>query len=537
MMIDTISHRNRFRSFVMRHRSAIRDLSLILAGTVVTLYWVYAIDVFENAPGLPEKAETIELDEALLVGSLVALALLVFAWRQYVRQRRETARRIAAEQYARELAYQDGLTGLPNRRQFDEALTEAIGSPPRAGAAHGLFLLDLNGFKQVNDVHGHGVGDEVLIVVAQRLLGAMRDGDMVARFGGDEFAILARHLAGAEAATNVARRVIEALDAPIAAGGAVHRVGVGIGIAMSPQDATTIGEAVRKADVALYRAKTERRSALRFFEPAMDARVKERSAFEQELRAAMDADAIQPVFHPVVRLETGDVTGFELKPLWRRADGSLVPEDRFIPVAEEAGLIHVLAEDLLRKGCEAAARWPAGVRLSADLFPSQIKDELLAARIVRILHEAGIAATRLDLEITESALVADPEGARTLLGTLRASGIRVVLDNFGTGYSSLYHLRNFRLDAVKIDRSFIEAMDADGESAGIVSALVGLGRGLGMSVIAEGVAGPKQETTLLDHGCDTGQGPMFSGPLSASATMSLFRSTPAALIGHDRKGL
>ena len=446
----------------MRHRFAIRDLSLVAAGTLVALYWVYAVDVFENEPGLSEKKATVELDEALLVGALLALGLLVFAWRQYVRQRRETARRIAAEQHARQLAYQDGLTGLPNRRQFEEALTEALGSPPRAGAGHGLFLLDLNGFKQINDVHGHGVGDEVLTIVGHRLLGAMREGDMVARFGGDEFAILATHLAGSEAATNVALRVIEALDTPILAGGAVHRVGVGIGTAILPQDADTNEEAMRKADVALYRAKAERRSALRFFEPAMDARVRERSAFEQELRAAIDAGAIRPFFAPVIRFATGEVIGFELKPQWLGTDGAPVPADRFVPVAEEVGLIHVLAENLLRQGCQAAVLWPAQVTLSADLFASQLRDQLLPARIVRLLQETGLAPSRLELEITESALVADPESAGALLGTLRAAGIRVVLDNFGTGYSSLYHLRNFKLDAVKIDRRFVEAMGADG---------------------------------------------------------------------------
>ena len=506
----------------MRHRFAIRDLSIVGAGTLVVLYWVYALDVFENAPGVPKKEATIELDEALLVGALLALGLLVFAWRQYVRQRQETRRRIAAEQHARELAYQDGLTGLPNRRQFDDALREAIGSPPRAGAGHGLFMLDLNGFKQINDVHGHGVGDEVLTIVGQRLLAATREGDMVARRGGDEFAILAKHLAGSEAATNVAMRVIEALDVPITAGGAVHRVGTGIGIAIIPQDATSVEEALRKADVALYRAKAERRSALRFFEPAMDARVRERSAFVRELRAAIDAGAIRPVFLPVVHLATGEVTGFELKPHWQGTNGVPVPAERFIPVAEEVGLIHALAEDLLRQGCRAATAWPSQVTLSADVFPSQLKDQLLTARILRLLHETQLAPGRLHLEVTESALVADPESAGALLGTMRAAGIRVVLDNFGTGYSSLYHLRNFKLDAVKIDRRFIEAMSNDGESASIVTALVGLGRGLGMNVIAEGIVAGDQEAALLERGCETGQGPLFSEPLSAADTVTLF---------------
>jgi diguanylate cyclase (GGDEF)-like protein len=512
----------------MRHRFAIRDLSMVGAGTLVALYWVYAIDIFENARGLPDKHAAIELDEALLVGALLALGLLAFAWRQYVRQRQEIGRRIAAEQHARELAYQDGLTGLPNRRQFDDALKQASGSLPRAGAAHALFLLDLNGFKQINDVYGHGVGDEVLTIVGQRLLAAMRDGDMVARFGGDEFAILAKHLAGSEAATNVALRVIEVLDAPITAGGAVHRVSTGIGTAMIPQDATSVEEALRMADVALYRAKAERRSALRFFEPAMDARVRERSAFERELRAAIDGGAIRPMFMPVVHLATGAITSFELKPHWPLDDGGSVPAERFIPVAEEAGLIHALAEDLLRQGCRAATAWPPHVTLSADVFPSQLKDQLLTARIVRLLHEVQLAPDRLQLEMPESALVSDPESAGALLGTIRGAGIRVVLDHFGTGYSSLYHLRAFKLDAVKIDSRLVEAMSSDGESASIVAALVGLGRGLGMHVIADGVVAGDQEAALLERGCETGQGSLFSNSLSAADTASLFAADLSA---------
>jgi diguanylate cyclase (GGDEF)-like protein len=522
MGYDYTSRSARFRSFVMRHRFAMRDLSIVAVFALVTLYWVYEVDVFENAPGLSTKNATIELDEALLVGGLLALALLAFAWRQYVRQRHETARRVAAEQHARELAYQDGLTGLPNRRRFDEALKEAIGSPPRAGACHGLFLLDLNGFKQINDIHGHGVGDEVLTIVGQRLLAAMRDGDMVARIGGDEFAVLAMHLLGSEAATNVAMRVVDALEAPITAGGSVHRIGTGIGIAMIPQDANTGEEAQRKADVALYRAKAERRSAIRFFEPLMDARVHERSAFVHELRAAVAAGDIKPIFLPIVQLASSEVTGFELKPRWEASDGTVVPAERFIPVAEEAGLMHAIGEDLLRKGCEAAAVWPAHVTLAADVFQSQLKDQLFSAKVVRLLHETGVAPSRLQLEITESALVADPESAGLLLGTLRGAGIRVVLDNFGTGYSSLYHLRNFKLDAVKIDRRFVETMNADHDSASIVTALVGLGRGLGMSVIAEGVAASDQESSLLNQGCETGQGPLFSEPLTSMGTAGLF---------------
>jgi diguanylate cyclase (GGDEF)-like protein len=404
----------------------------------------------------------------------------------------------------------------------------AVAAPPRAGASHGVFLLDLNGFKKINDVHGHGVGDEVLTIVAQRLRSAMRDGDLVARFGGDEFAVLTQHLSGPEAATTLALRIMECLVSPITAGAATHRVGVGIGIALVPSDASTPEEAMRKADVALYRAKAERRSALRFFEPTMDVRVKERASIESALREAMDAGHIDTMYQPSVNLRTHQVIGFEAVPRWIDPTHGAIPLERFVAIAEEAGLIHALAERILRQACDAARTWPLYVKLSVDIYPSQLKDSLLPSRILRILEDCGIAPNRLEVEITESALVADMENAQVVLGALHEAGVRIALDNFGTGYSSLYHLRNFKLDKIKIDSSFIHAMANETASAGIVKALVGLGQGLGLTVAADGVEGTGQESSLLSSGCEQGQGQFFSAPVTAIDTLALFASDSTA---------
>ena len=304
------------KAFVSRHRAAVQDLWFIAIVMVVATFLAFEFDIYANENSMTRKAETIELDEALTLGGLLSIGLLIFAWRRYQEQKRETRRRVAAEQYSRQLAFQDPLTGLANRRQFDEALHAAIGAPPHSGSCHAVFLLDLNGFKGINDVHGHGVGDDLLIVIAQRLTKAVGGDGLAARLGGDEFAILSQHLMGSEAATSIAIRVLGAIGQPASIGNIVHHVGCGIGIALMPTDATTAREAMRKADVALYRAKSERRSALRFFEEAMDRRVHDRARLDQHLRAAIGAGTIVPFFQPIVDLTSRRVLGFEAIPRW-----------------------------------------------------------------------------------------------------------------------------------------------------------------------------------------------------------------------------
>jgi diguanylate cyclase (GGDEF)-like protein len=513
----------RARSFIIRHRRGIKELSIIVAFFVVGLYLTFAYDVFTTEGEVTVHRETVELDEALLLGALTAVGLLIFSVRRYVEQKRETRRRIAAEQHVRELAFQDPLTGLANRRQFDDALKAAIAAPPHEGAVHAVFLLDLNGFKQINDVHGHGVGDEVLIITAQRLFGAMRDGDLVARLGGDEFAILALHLTSAEAATNVALRVIDALATPISTGNTKHQIGSGIGISLIPEDASTPEQALRKADLALYRAKEERRSAVRFFEDEMDKRVQERQWLEQELRAAVASGGIQTYFQASVDLRTKAIVGFEALPRWIHPSFGEITSDRFIPIAEECGLIHELADQILRQACMAAVQWPSDVVLSIDVLSSQLKDKKLKNRIIDILWESGLPPEQLEIQITESALVRNLEGAQDILGGLRESGVKIALDNFGTGYSSLYHLRNFKLDKIKIDTSLIRGMISEQESGVIVRALVGLAQGLGLTVAADGIQDSEHQASLVHTGCEQGQSYLYSDPVPAQLTLGVIQ--------------
>jgi diguanylate cyclase (GGDEF)-like protein len=499
-----------------RRRFFIQGGLLLAAFMAFATYLAYEYDIFSNAPDVPLKLKIIELDEALALLALLCVGLLAMSWRFLVLQRREVARRIVAERRARELAHQDALTGLPNRRQFEQELKAALAAPPRLGGTHAAYLLDLNDFKRINDVYGHATGDEVLIHVATRLQGAVRGGDLVARFGGDEFAILARQLASAEEATSIALRVIKAFGDPIATGPNQHRLGVGIGIALIPHDGSDATEIMRKADIALYRAKAEPGSASRFFEPAMDARIRERDRIERDLPSAIEDGAIKPYYQPLIDLQTRQVVGFEVLARWTHPVLGNVPPDRFIPVAESSDLINAMTDRLLREAARDACKWPASVTLSFNISPVQLKDQTLALRILAILGETGLSPRRLEVELTESALVQDLESAQQVLGALRDAGVRIALDDFGTGYSSLYHLRNIKIDKLKIDRTFVDDIERHPDAAAMMRALLGLGHGLGLTITAEGVEAQAQATALMEQGCQQAQGYLYGRAMSSA---------------------
>lgn len=512
----------RIRQFVMKYRVSLQDLGMLAAVILVLVYLAFEIDIFATEARMSVAEKAIDLDEVLLIGGVLALGLLIFAIRRYFDQKREMARRIAAETRTRELAYQDPLTGLANRRQFEEALRTAVASPPAAGRSHAVLLLDLNGFKQVNDTYGHGVGDEVLLIVAERLLLAVREGDLVARLGGDEFIILAQHLLGPEAAASIALRIIHELSEPIGTGRSRHQIGAGIGIALLPSNALTSDEAMRKADVALYRAKAEKRSTFRFFEEEMDQLMRERAHLEQELRQALEQDRIRPRFRPSFDLKTGAVKGFEAVPSWVAQDGEDIPPERFLPIAEEAGLIHIIAARILELSCTTARQWPEGVSLAIDVLPAQLQDRDLGSNILKMLAKAQIAPARFELDVAESLIVKDLEAAKTALEPLRQAGVRIALDNFGTGYSTLYHIREFGFDKVKIDRRFVANMNRK-DAAKVVRALAGLVHGLGLSVSADGVAGATASPLLIASGINEGQ--TSTSLVSEEATRDFFKAS------------
>ena len=449
---------------IMRNRVDLQSALYLLAVTAGAVFMVWDFDVFHTSAHQSDHVKSIELEEVLAVAAVLAGGLMVFTG-YFLRHRRENAQRRAAEQEAHRLALEDPLTGLPNRRQFEDALTAALGSPPRADGSHGLLLLDLNGFKRVNDVHGHPTGDEVLIQVGNRLKAAVRENDLVARFGGDEFAVLAPHLVGPDAAASIALRIVEQLREPIATVGSRHQISASIGISLIPQDGQDRAEVLRKADIALYRAKDQGGAALRFFEPQMDEAIRERDMLERELRAAVAENQVVPFYQPLVDLRSGEIIGFEALARWSHPTLGDVEPARFIPIAEDCGLIAELTDQMLRRSCGDAMAWPASVGLSVNVSPVLLRDPAFGLRVMSILGQCGLAPARLEVEITESALVQDMAAAQFTLGALRDAGIRIALDDFGTGYSSLYHLRNFKLDAIKIDRSFVEALSGSRDMA------------------------------------------------------------------------
>lgn len=514
---------SRYWSFLMRHRVAIRDVavSISLAVSVGLAAWKFSFT------GSSESSPQIELEELVTILIVVGAAITYVGWRRIRDQEREINRRIEAERHAHELAHTDPLTGLANRRVFETAVSAAVKAPPGAEQVHAILMLDLNGFKKVNDIYGHPAGDDVLAIVSDRLREVTRDRDTLARLGGDEFAMVAHHLSGPDAAAGIASRIAKVLDEPVVRGLHSHQIGAGIGIALIPRDGDNPEDVARKADIALYRAKSEGHSAICFFEEEMDRRVRERDKIETELAKTIGTDALVPWYQPIIDLRSGEVVEFEALARWAHPTLGELPPDRFIPVAESTGLIGKLGDWLLKCAARDAASWPANVMLSFNISPMQLKDRTLGLRILNILADEGLSPRRLEIEVTESAIVRDLEAAQQVLSSLRDAGVRIALDDFGTGYSSLYHLRNFKVDKIKIDRSFIKTMAAGDESAAIVKALLGLGSGLGLTVTAEGIEGQSELEMLLDQGCEQGQGFLFSKAVPSSATVRYFKPVQA----------
>ncbi len=464
------------------------------------------------------KATTPGHQVVISVAPFIAVALAGFALlvALVMRYMRRTAEAIAAgESQLRHLAMHDPVCGLPNRIYFGERLETVIAAVRAGGPSAAVFYIDLDHFKDVNDTLGHPIGDELLLNVTQRLSRILRGDDLVARLGGDEFAIITTCPSDSYSLQTIAGRIIAAVCAPYAISGHNIIIGASIGIAVIDRRAGAAADILRYADMALYRAKNEGRNRACIYDAAMDADLSNRKLLEGDLLQAIQNDNLNAVYQPIVNSAGDVVVGVEALARWTHPTIGEIPPSQFIPIAEHSGLIIELGEWMLRRALLDARNWP-GVMVAVNVSPLQFRRSDFVELVERILKETEFDASRLELELTESTLLGNLETAELSMLRLKAIGVRFALDDFGTGYSSLLYLRRFPFDKLKIDSSFVRAIETAADAAAIVHAVVSLGRGLGMKVTAEGVETPEQHLFLRAAGVHSMQGYRFGRPGPAS---------------------
>ncbi len=445
---------------------------------------------------------------ALIVGALIATRLVL-------------ANFLLRERLS-EQALQDPLTGLRNRRYFSDVLHKRMAAAARQGEAALVLLIDLDGFKQVNDTRGHPVGDELLRQVATRLRGCADPSDIVMRFGGDEFAIVRIGRAQRRDATSLARYIVNELGESYEVDDYRLRISVSVGVAMPPDGGEDLNDLLRRADIALYFVKAEGGSAYQLFDPAMENSVRTKRALELDLRDAEAKGELEVYFQPLVHLEPRRVSGFEALLRWHHPTLGMVMPSRFIPLAEETGLIASMGAWVLRQACHEAARWPGQTRVAVNLSPIQFERSDIVEIVSSALRESRLEPSRLELEITEGVVMRDTGTALDIMRQLQALGVRLALDDFGTGYSSLSYLRSFPFDKVKVDGSFLADMHGDGGT--IIRAVLGLCSHLGLDSLVEGVETEEQLDWLRMEGCTEVQGHVFSPPQPASRAPEIIGS-------------
>ncbi|MEE3100155.1 MAG: EAL domain-containing protein, partial [Pseudomonadota bacterium] len=462
--------------------------------------------------GMTDAGSLLMLVVALVVMQLV-LGVAIFSIDQ-------SATRDARARY-RHLALHDPLTGLPNRAYLREALEKAIHGSTDLGARMAVVCVDLDRFKPVNDVHGHIAGDALLRGIADRLRRTLGPGEFVARTGGDEFVAFKTGLGGREDGEEFARRLRAAIAAPVEWEGLELAVDGSAGVAFLPDDAEEAETLLNRADLALYRAKSDPQHPIRLYEGRMDEASRSRSALAMELREALKTGAFELHFQPQTDLATGDVTGFEALVRWRHPDRGLVPPSEFIPVAESTGLIRDLGAWVLREACRTAAAWPRAYRVSVNVSPLQLAQPDYVETVQDALLAAGLDPSALELEVTEASLISDHERLLEVMQALKRLGVKVAMDDYGAGLASLNALRSFPFDRLKIDREFVDGMLSDPQAAAMVEATLLQARALGIPVLAEGVSDETHLAALRRYGCGEAQGYLFGRPMRAEEATEL----------------
>ncbi len=525
---ETVREPYRYR--FCRQTNLARDLVLIVLLGLLNFAVAAHFDLFEEFGQFSRGHEEWQLDEFVFAAICVGVGILLFA-RDRVLELREAGKE------ALKLATEDELTGLPNRRQFIGHLSDPkLTLTPSERIA--VFVIDLDGFKPINDLYGHRLGDEVLRATAHRLKKIVGDQGLVARIGGDEFGLVLP-MAVYDEARVMARRIISELPEPIQLAALSLSVGVSVGIAYSDkpigsdvledQDGSDANTIMRQADMALYKAKKEEGSCYQFFCPEMDDQLRQQAELESEIGPAIKSDQIVPYYQPLVDLRTGAVTGCEVLARWKHPTRGLILPSTFIPLAGGTGNISALTYSLLRQAIRDAQTWPESLTISVNLSPLMMANSWLVSEILQILTELAFPAHRLTLEITETTLIDRPEAAKSVLTSLRNLGVRVALDDFGAGYSGLSYLRQFDIDTVKLDRSFIGTMLVDPRSLSLVEAIISFCHSLRLSVTAEGIEDLPVMNRLTQLGCDSGQGFLFSKPKPNSGFLRYLNSSITAM--------
>lgn len=454
-------------------------------------------------------------DQIMVTALLLNIALILLTWRRTNALSDEIHVYRAAEVRAQHLAMTDPLTNLFNRRAIKEKTTELSARASRRGKSVAFLMIDLDGFKKINDIYGHDSGDLLLREIADRMRDVVPPSSVIARLGGDEFGVcMVFEPEYPESVDHIAEDLVETLARPVPIGDSAQTVTASIGISRPERDCDSIDMLMRRADIALYAAKKNGRNGYSWFENGMEVELRSRNSLEGDIRAAIPNDEFVPFFEQQIDLATGELVGFEMLARWVSPVRGLISPDDFIPVAEETGMIGDLSMSIIRKAMLEAKNWDPKLTISINISPVQLKDPWLAQKIVKLLVETGFPASRLEVEITESSLFKNLSLAQSIIGSLKNQGIRIALDDFGTGYSSLAHLRALPFDRIKIDRSFVSSMLENAESAAIVNAIAGLGASLQVPITAEGIEDENIIQKLRELGCSKGQGWLFGQPLN-----------------------
>ncbi|TWI53033.1 diguanylate cyclase (GGDEF)-like protein [Pseudomonas duriflava] len=499
-------------------REVIRDFIIVLVLGVAALLALVRFEFFEAVVRFSATHESWEVDEVFTALVIIGWCGFIFGFRRIVDMRKEIAARKQAQEEAYHLATHDNLTHLPNRRALQEHFSRAVGA---SNEPFFLSIFDLDGFKAINDIYGHGIGDTLLQDIGLRIGSALPQGDFLCRLGGDEFAILLHSAKSETAAKATLEGLARLVSSPCVLGSTVLTTAATYGVSRYPNDGTDMSTLLRRADVALYQGKRNGKNAIRFFDVTQDHVLEEQSRISQTLREALELSYIRPEYQPIVALGSMTIAGFEaLARLDHPVHGS-IPPDKFIPAAEDSGQMTELTDYLLLLACQDAQSWPEHLFLSFNLSAVDLRDPNLPARLENILIQTGLSPSRLEIEVTETAIIKDIKQAKLSLDTLRALGIKVSVDDFGTGYSSMAQISRFTFDKLKIDREFINSMIINEKDDKIVRCILGLGHGLNMPSIAEGIEHSYQATWLKSAGCEFGQGFLFSRAVPAADVLLL----------------